>query len=382
MIKKICKNLILTILIITSFSMLIVVSADDLEKQEENLKEAEDRLKNLDSSHNDVSNQKNKIVKKIRSLESTVKSIEGEIVVLVSEIGENETQITLAKEKLVLAKDELKETNDTLDKRIKVMYINGTIGYIEVLLESRSFEDLLMRIDMLSKIIKSDTDLIEEMEVAKANVEVKKETLESEKVSLTNLQTEKTIKQDELKVSIISYENEKRELETNLEALEVQIDDTNKDAEAITLIIKDIKLREKYVGGIMAWPVPGHYSISSPFGMRIHPILKVNKMHTGTDIRVKVGTNIVAAQEGTIIWSNWLGGYGKAVMVDHGGGIVTLYAHNSAFKVKKGEIVEKGQLIALSGNTGNSTGPHLHFEVRVNGEFVNPMEWITGPTEF
>ena len=107
----------------------------------------------------------------------------------------------------------------------------------------------------------------------------------------------------------------------------------------------------------MQWPVPGYSRISSPFGYRIHPILKVKKLHTGIDIPAATGTPIVAAAAGTVIYTGTLGGYGKTVMVDHNGGIVTLYAHNSPILVKEGQVVERGETLSKAGSTGMSTGP-------------------------
>jgi murein DD-endopeptidase MepM/ murein hydrolase activator NlpD len=128
----------------------------------------------------------------------------------------------------------------------------------------------------------------------------------------------------------------------------------------------------------MAWPVPGYSRISSYYGMRIHPIFKTKKLHTGIDIPAPTGTAITSAGDGTVIFSDWLGGYGKAVMIDHGGGMVTLYAHNSATNAKVGQTVKRGATIAKAGSTGNSTGPHLHFEVRKNGAYVDPIPWLKG----
>ncbi|HVI41383.1 MAG TPA: M23 family metallopeptidase, partial [Anaerovoracaceae bacterium] len=116
--------------------------------------------------------------------------------------------------------------------------------------------------------------------------------------------------------------------------------------------------------------------VTSEFGMRYHPILKVNKMHTGIDIGAASGTKVLAANSGTVIKAGWNNSYGNVVMIDHGGGIVTLYAHNSKLLVSTGDVVAKGQNISLVGSTGNSTGPHIHFEVRVNGEYKNPRDWL------
>ena len=126
----------------------------------------------------------------------------------------------------------------------------------------------------------------------------------------------------------------------------------------------------------MTWPLPGYYSVTSYYGNRLHPVLKVYKMHTGVDIAGAGcnGKNVVAAADGKVIHSGWISGYGNTVMVDHGGGIVTLYAHSQKLLVKVGQQVKKGEKLMLVGMTGYATGPHLHFEVRVNGKYVNPLD--------
>jgi murein DD-endopeptidase MepM/ murein hydrolase activator NlpD len=128
--------------------------------------------------------------------------------------------------------------------------------------------------------------------------------------------------------------------------------------------------------GTYTWPAPGYRNITSSYGMRYHPILKVNKLHTGIDIGAPSGAKIVAADSGTVIYSGWLGAYGNAIIIDHGAGISTLYGHQSARLVSVGAKVTKGQTIGKVGSTGWSTGPHLHFEVRKNGNPINPRSYV------
>jgi murein DD-endopeptidase MepM/ murein hydrolase activator NlpD len=136
-----------------------------------------------------------------------------------------------------------------------------------------------------------------------------------------------------------------------------------------------LQQRAKYIGGNMKWPTPGYTNVVSPYGRRLHPILKKYKMHTGIDIDAPSGASIIAANSGTIIIAGWRSGYGNTVVIDHGGGITTLYAHCSKILVKVGDHVAAGKVIAKVGSTGLSTGAHLHFEIRVNGDTVDPLKF-------
>ena len=128
--------------------------------------------------------------------------------------------------------------------------------------------------------------------------------------------------------------------------------------------------------GATSFPAPSHTRVSSPFGWRVHPIFGTRKLHTGTDFPTPMGTPIVAVRNGVVSRASSMGGYGNAVMIDHGGGVTTLYAHNSSLTVSQGQTVSAGQVIAKAGSTGYSTGPHCNFEVRQNGGFIDPMTWL------
>ena len=160
--------------------------------------------------------------------------------------------------------------------------------------------------------------------------------------------------------------------------LEKSIDELQKKADSLTEEIKKMSsssTTSKYTGGTMQWPLPNFYTVTSYYGNRLHPVLKVYKMHTGVDIAGSgcSGKNVVAAADGKVINAGWISGYGYTVMIDHGGGVVTLYAHSQKLLVKVGQQVTRGQPIMLVGSTGYATGPHLHFEVRINGKYVNPL---------
>jgi murein DD-endopeptidase MepM/ murein hydrolase activator NlpD len=263
-----------------------------------------------------------------------------------------------------------------LKKRIRVMYENGNIGYLSVLLDSTSFSDFIVRLDFLKKIVEHDNKLLKEANDYRNNIEETKKQLQMEQEQKAALKNEISNKKQQMEKLKVDKQKTVDTIEDNLEQLENQLDKLLKESEELAKLIVAAQSKSKYIEGEMCWPSPGYFRITSQYGYRIHPKLKVKKMHTGIDIGVPSGNNIVAANDGKVIYSDYYGGYGYAVIIDHGGKISTLYAHNSKLLVSVGDKVKKGETIAKSGSTGLSTGPHLHFEIRENGQHVDPMKYF------
>jgi len=318
------------------------------------------------------------ISEQIKTLDSNIRKTELELGEISKEITITQINIDGAKKDLEEAEANIGDKKEVVNSRLRVMYKNGNVGYVEVLLSSTNIVDLFSRLDMMKLIFDHDVDLLKHMKHERDLIETKKSTLESHENKMNGMLKNMEVKQNELEVSRGEMTRLKEKvLQDNVE-IERQIDELNKYAESIAAEIRRKQSSGEYRGGKMAWPTPGYTRITSPFGFRIHPILKSRKLHTGIDIAIPSGKNIVAAGDGEVIHSGWLGGYGKVIMLDHGGGIVTLYAHNSSLVVEEDDVVKRGDVIAKAGSTGLSTGPHLHFEVRRNGEFVDPIPWVKG----
>lgn len=281
-------------------------------------------------------------------------------------IDQNEDKLVVLEKELAEAQEKVETQTTNLNGRLRNMYKNGSVGFIDVLLDSGSFTEFLTNLDMVEKIYSSDKDVLAELEEAHDEVEKKKTEVET-------LQTE-------LKESKAVVEEEKQAIAASNEETEKMIDELQADADRLTQELQNQGSSSEdstYLGGQMAWPTPSSGTVTSPFGWRIHPIYGYKKFHTGIDIGASSGSAIVAANPGTVLSAGWNGGYGKCVIIDHGGGVTTLYAHSSSLNVSAGQYVERGQKIAAVGSTGASTGPHLHFEVRINGGYVNPYPYIT-----
>lgn len=371
--KGILLLLALAILIVSSFTM----ASSQITNKENDLQKIEEQIKSLDKSIRDKESSKKQIVKDVDNLNNNIRNLDSEINQLNADISDFEYEIIGLENDISDTTLTIDEKTDIFYERLRVMYKSKNIGYFEIIFGAKDFEDLLTRVDMIRLLVQHDTDLIENLNNEKSHLEDTKIELELKKAELENSKDNLAGKQTDLNQQVSMLEDKKYQLSKDLEALGDQVDRLNDDANELTKIIENMKLEAKYVGGVMTWPTPGIYRITSPFGYRIHPILNTKKLHTGIDIGVPQGTAVVAAQAGHIIYSDWYGGYGLVVMIDHGGGIVTLYGHNSKLIAKVGQYVEKGQKISLSGTTGLSTGPHLHFEVRVNGQYVDPLTYVT-----
>lgn len=265
----------------------------------------------------------------------------------------------------------------TLHRRIRDIYKNGQISYIDVLFGAKDFNDFVSRMDILKKILAYDNALIQGTRSDRESLARTKAQLEHDRARIVDLRKLAITKRDQVatrrqeRQGVLDAATYEREL---AERAYRELVETSRQIEQM---IRRIQSGEKSVGGstgTMLWPAAGE--ITSPFGWRVHPIFGTQRMHTGIDIGADYGDAVRAADGGAVIHSDWMGGYGYAVIIDHGNGISTLYAHNSQLLVSEGQNVAKGQAISRVGSTGYSTGPHLHFEVRQNGSPVNPLNYL------
>lgn len=349
MMKK--KSLILTLIVVLAFTMCaaglaFAATESDLRNDLDDVEAAQDELS-----------------KKMAQIEKDVKEMQKKVDNLNYMISQTTSEISSTEEKIQKKEKEMTEREENLNERLKVMYKNGSIGFVDILLGSSSISEFVSNMEIIQKIYQNDMEVLETLKKEHEELQEIKATLKERKEKLSAQKTE-------LAADKADLDAKKKELEAEEDKLK---------AEADRLTAEIVKLMDKnspYVGGEFTWPCPASRYISSSFGNRLHPILKVWKFHTGIDIGCSAGKDIVAAASGKVIMSKVYGGYGNCVMIDHGGGIVTLYGHASKLLVSEGQTVKRGQTIALVGSTGRSTGPHLHFEVRKNGEYINPMNYF------
>lgn len=307
-----------------------------------------------------------------RSLSSQVSQLEQKIETLQVAIAENEVKLEQLKKEVEEAQKKVDEQTENLNGRLRNMYKTSSIGFLDVLLDSGSFSEFLTNLDLVKIVYSADQEVLKELEEAHRVLEEKKK--EAEELQ-AELEESKKVAEEQIK----TIEAKKAEIAKSNTETERMIDELQADADAMTSTIQgsgSSSSNSTYIGGQLAWPTPSTSYITSKFGYRKHPIYGYRKFHTGIDIGAGSGSRIVAANSGTVILSGWNGGYGKCIVVDHGGGITTLYAHCSKLLVGRGATVSRGQTIAKVGSTGNSTGPHLHFEVRVNGVYKNPLNYV------
>lgn len=354
--------------------------------------ELKDKIQDLKDERNDVIGDLDEINEKIQDTSNHMKKVNNDISKSEEEINNLSNQLN----------EEIKRFNEQKElysKRIKVMYINGRSGYLDEIIFSESFSEFISKIVTFQKILEFDRSLLNEMKEIQENIDNKRKNLEQNKEKLLSLRKNLMANEIDLKKANDAKQNYYDSINKDLVNLENMLQKELEESKRIETKIRTTALSNasnensqnnnkeqltkqsnQYSGAnaaILKASDIGYMPVmTSPFGMRLHPILKTYKMHTGIDYAAPNGTPIYSMADGKVIVSEYSNGYGNYVVIDHGNGLSTLYSHNSSNLVSVGEIVKSGQAVAKMGETGYATGPHVHFEVRVNGKPVNPAPYV------
>ncbi len=370
------KRFTLAILLIAiTFSSVLPVMADELSDAKNKKASTDNRIADLKKKQQAELKEKTRLEKEQQELTKQQNEEANAIEELEKQIAEAKEHLRQTELALAQATADYNQMNELVKIRLQVMYKNSETTMLDTLLSSGSVVEFYERLHYMQVISENDNKLMQQLEEARLDVELKKQMQEQAKEILEQKLGEREERLQQVKTSRARVEGEISRSKKEIQQLEKEIDKQLEESKRLESKIKTLMTKQKYVGGSMTWPVPSSYRITSSFGMRKHPILRKNKMHTGVDIGADKGASIVAANSGTVIMAHYdKNGYGNMVVIDHGGGITTLYAHASKLLVKVGDKVKSGQTIAKVGSTGLSTGNHLHFEVRVNGEPKDPMK--------
>ena len=358
------------------------------------------QLSNIQQQMTNEANKKSEAEKTIGTVYEQLHAIQRDLDTATAELKQVQAEriqldkdITKTEAELKAAQARLQSREKVFYKRVRDIYINGRLSYLDVVVGSKDFSDFANRMEMLKRILQSDMDLINTIKTEREEIASKKAKLEEDRAKV--LELEKVAQE---KQNLINQKKAERQavLEgamNDRDTAERAYNELMASSASITAMLQQRAAERAAAaaaaasqggsGGGATWvqgtgqlAAPVVAPITSDFGWRIHPIYGTRRLHAGTDFGVDEGTPVHAADGGVVVEAGWVSGYGYTVIIDHGNGMSTLYAHNSDVAVSPGQTVSKGQVVSYSGNTGGSTGPHLHFEVRINGEPTDPMGYL------
>lgn len=358
---------------------------EEKEKLEAELKNTEKKIQSLQALKNDTKAYIKKMDSYIEELVTNIASIE-------NDVAAKKLAIEAKQAEIVEIEKDIANQYETMKLRIKYMYENGNVSYVSMFFESEDMSDFLNRAEYLAEITEYDREMLLRLQDTEKNLKIAKSTLDSEYVQLNEMLAEVEAEKEATDVLIASKRAELTATDANLseqEAAKLQHEEDIKAQEEYIKELEEIERKRKeqeallqnaigkYDGSGMMWPVPGYSRISSSFGYRSDPFTGEKSYHSGTDIPAPTGTKIVAAYKGQVAWSYYSSSAGNWIGIDHGNGLYTVYMHMSKLLVKEGQMVNTGDVIGLCGSTGRSTGPHLHFSVRLNGNYVEPLNYVS-----
>ena len=375
-------------------------SKEELDEAKEEKEAMQDTITGLENEKEELQEAKDDLSEYVVQLDGQLVSLQGKLLELEIKIAEKQVEVDLINEQLREAQETEANQYASMKMRIKFMYEKGDQSYMSMLFSAQNFSDMLNKAEYVEEISRYDRRMLEQYQQTKQSISMLKDQLEIEKAALAEAKEEALAKEGEMEDLIDAKNNQILEYESDINNKEKVIAEYEAELAAQTATIASLEkqiaaaeadLREKdvsgnyidplppsptYGGGGFCWPAPSYTRISSEFGYRIHPILNVQQYHSGLDMAAPGGSPILAAADGVVVASSYNATMGNYVMINHGGGLYTVYMHASALYVSAGQTVSKGQNIAAVGTTGRSTGNHLHFSVRLNGSYVNPWNYL------
>ncbi|MBQ2897055.1 MAG: peptidoglycan DD-metalloendopeptidase family protein [Clostridia bacterium] len=318
--------------------------------------------------------EKSSIEKKIDVAQSEIDDIQKDIDDALSRIAQKEEELALAEEKA-------ENQYETMKLRLRTMYEDNSSSYISLLFSGENFSDVFSYVELIKQLLNYDNNMYDNLLATKTSIEDAKTAIELEKEKYEQNQEAVISKRNELKGLKSDLDSTISKLENDIEAYKKAYAEFERQEAALKAQISAAVKNSgsggaSYSGGKLAWPAPGYTTITSPYGYRIHPTLKVYKLHTGVDFAAPMNATVVAAEDGLVVTAQYNNAYGNYIVINHGNGLSTLYAHNTTLFVSAGQQVTRGQTIAKVGSTGFSTGPHCHFEVMINGSCTDPMAYL------
>ena len=363
--------------LLVCFSPASYALADETEDLESQLEDLQRQAEQQQAETDRLSERIGTVSEQLRELSADVKEAETDYNAIAKELEATEMRIEENQELLEETELELSDKLAQLRGRIRNVYMHGQVSYIDVLFGAKDFSDFLTRMDLFKRVIASDYNLVQTVLESKRVVEETRAALERQRAEEERLAKDAEEKHMELLLKKRDKDKLLEMMEYDREVSQRAYDELIAASAEVERLIQASRYRYQFPGGgsgAMIWPLVGE--ITSEYGWRTHPIYGDSRYHSGMDIGGDYGDPIIAAAAGIVTYSGWISGYGYAVIIDHGGGISTLYGHNEALAVAEGQTVSQGQVIAYCGSTGNSTGPHCHFEVREGGEPVDPMGYL------
>lgn len=393
------KLIAITLGIVLTFSMTCFTFATSITDLENQKNEAQNQKNEAQQQLENVQNQKSETMDEIEELTFKINENEDKIVELRKEVEELELNIKQKGTELQVAEEKYTKNKDLLDKRLVAIHEAGETTYLDVLLNSRSLTDFISKCFTVQELAEHDTELLNTIEQEKDMIQKQKEELDNQKVKMKSKKAEQEKANTVLKNAKAQKNSKIAKLSDEEKALQEKIDQFNaairETESSIQQAIANANgwnnsgngggANKPLTGGALEWPLPTNYAtysrITSYFGPRKQPTAGASTNHGAIDIGIPLGTPVYAAELGTVIMASWYGGYGNFVMIKHDNGLYTAYAHLSGFNVNVGQRVSRGQQVATSGSTGISTGPHLHFEVRLSpggsSNRVDPLDYLT-----